>query len=100
VYANAIHWMHNKGNLPGEEDSCTYIDDGIIISRETPVRPGGVCTASRVANYVLIIRLLFGPGGSQKKKQILWENRVMIAIGWLLDLNYDVWRVTPNPVPW
>ena len=97
VYANAIHWMHNKYNLPGEEDSCTYIDDGIIISRESPVQPGGVCTASRVSNYVLIIRLLFGPGGSQKKKQILWENRVMIAIGWLLDLNYDVWRVTPKP---
>ena len=97
VHANAIHWMHNRGKLPGKEDSCTYIDDGIIISRETPRFPGDPCIASRVANYVLIIQLLFGPGGSQKKKQILWANRVMVAIGWLVDLNFDVWRVTPKP---
>jgi hypothetical protein len=97
VFGNALNWRHNRGRSAAERSSYTYCDDGMIIDRETPAVMGGPCTETRMADYVRDIRYLFGPDGSQEKKQVLWENRVMLAIGWLLDLNYDVWRVTPKP---
>ena len=94
LHSRAIDFLHNATH----NDSVTYIDDGMMINRETPLVKGGVCTASRMQEYVYIVKLLFGPKGSQEKKQILWEGRVMVAIGWLIDLNYEVWRVSPKPV--
>ena len=94
LHSRAIDFLHNKVH----NDSVTYIDDGMMINRETPLVEGGVCTKSRMLEYVYIVKLLFGPKGSQLKKQILWEGRVMVAIGWLIDLNYEVWRVSPKPV--
>ena len=44
-------------------------------------------------NYVLIVRLLIDPEGSQ----IMWPDRVILAIGFLVDLNFDVWRLTLKP---
>ena len=43
-------------------------------------------------DYVKVVTWLFGPEGSHEEKRVLWDGRVMVVIGWLVDLNYNVWR--------
>jgi len=86
VAARAFHCAHNHGQEYTR--SLTYIDDAMLIDRAEELE------VSESA-YVELVEAAFGPGSCQEKKRKKYGPALQ-AIGWWMDLRYNVWKVAPK----
>jgi hypothetical protein len=87
VYCAVGSLISEKHN-DGREDprSCTYIDDGILVSPLSEID-------SSMEDYKAAVVAVFGPNGIKEEKVKRWDSELE-AIGWHFD--FVTWRVQPK----